>query len=272
MRHGIDARTTTALTSASRCTLGTLAAGVLLCQGCVLSHSIPLGRATPQNFCPGDTVSAGFDLIGVDNCVSRPGLDCANTRPRVSISSAPEAFPAQTINDYRGRIDFAPEADNVAVSFSAGPGPRTTILLPTLDAGGNPTTRAFEVINNSATVRRINGSGRYELLHHGICAGPTPAHAPALLPGPPLHSANLRLGSICNPNDAAVAVTVAGNTLTLRPGDCVDPSPPGSPGAIGAGAPVEIRALSIDPAARCGALEGGTPPSPLRLQVDMACG
>ncbi|MGN6154000.1 MAG: hypothetical protein ACTHOH_18650 [Lysobacteraceae bacterium] len=257
--------------------LSALAAGVLLTNGCTLTHAPLLGnnigKVEPANYCPGDTVTARYDITAPDTCVSRPGLNCATLQPTITTASTPESFPAQTVAGFANRIDFVPTADAVDVSFSlAGTTSPQRLIYPTLDAMGAPVTRFADVRNNTARTTRINGSGTYDLVFSGVCNGPQPGHAPATLPGPPAFSAHLHMDSVCNPTSSTLLVNVAGTPVMLPPGGCQNPVPPGSTTVIPAGAPVTLLSAPIDPAARCSSVEGGQPPADIRLRVTMTCG
>ena len=254
-----------------------LAAGVLLTNGCALPHAplraVDIGKVEPANYCPGDTVTASYDLTAPDTCTSRPGLSCATLQPTITTRSTPESFPNQTVAAFSNRISFVPSADAVDVSFSLeGASSPQNLMFPTVDAMGAATTRWVYVRNNTARTTRINGSGTYDLVFPGVCNGSQPSHAPAALPGPPAFSANLHLGSLCNTTSAPLLVSVGGNTVMLAPGACQNPVPPGSPATIPAGAPVTLLSAPIDPAAQCSAVEGGHPPADIRMQVAMTCG
>lgn len=256
--------------------LSALAAGVLLTNGCALPHApFPgnnIGKVEPANYCPGDTVTASYDLTAPDMCVSRPGLNCATLQPTITTRSTPESFPAQTVAGFANRISFAPTADAVDVAFSLeGATSPQNFLFPTVDAMGAPITRVAAVRNNTARTTRINGSGAFDLVFQGICAGSQPSHAPATLPGPPAFSEHLRMDSICNTTSSTLLVNVAGIPVMLAPGACQNPVPPGSSTVIPAGAPVMLQSAPVDPGAQCSSVDGGHPPADIRLRVTMAC-
>lgn len=257
----------------ARTTLSLLAIGVLLTNGCALPHAqlrtTPIGKVEPANYCPGDTVTASYDLLAPDVCTSRPGMDCAALQPTITTRSAPESFPEQTATATANRVDFVPTAGAVDVSFSLA-GTRTTqfLIFPIIDSMGTPTTIGKFVANNTARTTRIEGSGSYELTFDGICNGPQPGYAPTTLPGPPAFSGNLQLGEICNTTSGVILADVGGSPVMLRPGECRAPGP-GAP--IAAGAPVTLLSAPINPGARCSSVEGGNPPADLRLRVTMSC-
>jgi len=256
--------------------LSALAAGVLLTNGCALTHApflgYDIGRVEPANYCPGDTVTARYDITAPDTCVSRPGLNCATLQPTITTRSTPESFAEQTVAGFANRVDFVPTADTVDVSFSMAGTTSQRLIFPTLDAMGAAVTRFADVRNNTARTTRINGSGSYDLVFNGVCNGPQPGHAPAMLPGPPAFSAHLHMDSVCNPTSSTLLVNVAGMPVMLPPGACQNPLPPGSTTVIPAGAPVTLLSAPIDPAARCSSTEGGQPPADIRLRVAMTCG
>lgn len=240
---------------------------------CELDRSVipgPLGRVAPQQFCPGDTVTASYDLQLSDACPA--GVDCAPYRPNVDVSSNPGAFPPTRINDYLGSLDFVPAADRTEVTFASD---RNPVLIPTdrfRDGARVFLERGFSAPGVHA-VTRITGTIERELLHEGVCAGSTPMNASAELPGPPQLSPNMGLVEVCNASGVPVVLSLdAPSTATgmenipLNASQCAVPSPSAT------GRVVTVRPQSADPAARCSAVGGGfMPPRTLRTRVRMAC-
>lgn len=261
--------------------LSTLAAGVLLTNGCVFPHPIParsFGTVTPAHYCPGDRVTAQYDLLGTTACVSRPGLDCATASPLIRLSSTPEAFPPREFNAFAGGLDFVPTADRVDVRFGTGSSiGEQTYFVPIIDRNGTPTTVQVHVRDTTRSTERIVVPDDEPLTHQGVCAGTTPAHTPAPLPGLPEFSPNLRLQQLCNGEDTAIFVTITSASglsasTMLAPHACwPNPGPAGMPGAFGSGDIVDARATVIDPATRCSATQGGMPPMPITTIATMAC-
>jgi hypothetical protein len=266
----------------TRYTFAAIAAGVLLTNGCSLPHAtLPpamFGTVAPKNYCPGDTVIASYNLLGADTCVSRPGLDCATIQPTIGISSAPMSFAPASITAFAGRVDFTPTEDNVDVTFSTGSMTgRQVYVYPTIDSTGAAITKSTYVRDSTYSIQKINGDIGTELTHNGMCAGSTPTHAPASLPGFPQYSSILSLHQICNRNSVPINITISSAaappvSVNLMPGECRDPSPPGSASTIAAGSTVEVQSLAIDPGAQCNAAQGSTPPATLRTAVVMRCG
>lgn len=265
----------------ARLGLSMLAAGVLLTNGCVFPHPIParsFGTVTPAHYCPGDRVTAQYDLLGTTACVSRPGLDCATAAPLIRLSSSPEAFPPREFNAFAGGLDFLPTADRVDVSFGTGSSSGDqTYFVPIIDRNGMPTTVQVRVRDTVRSTERIVVPDDETLTHQGVCAGSMPAHTPAPLPGLPEFSSNLRLQQLCNAQDTTIFVTITrasglSANMMLAPRACwTNPGPPGMPGAFGSGDIVDARSTTIDPAARCSATQGGTPPMPIATVATMAC-
>ena len=252
-----------------------IAAGMLA--GCPLPHAprryADIGKVEPANYCPGDTVTARYDLIAPNVCTSRPGLNCATLQPTITTRSTPESFPPQTVGGFANSIRFMPTADAVDVNFSfEGATSPQSLMFPFVNSSGAADTGWVYVQNNTARTTRINGSGTYDMVFTGVCNGTQPSHAPATLPGPPTFSANLHLSSICNTTASSMLINVGGNTVMLAPGACQNPVPPGSTMSIPAGAPVTLLSAPIDPTAQCSAVEGGHPPADIRMQVTMTCG
>ncbi len=266
----------------TRYSLATIAAGVLMTNGCALPHAtlqpVMFGSVAPKNYCPGNTVVASYNLLGTDTCVSRPGLDCATIQPTIGINSAPTSFAPASITAFAGRVDFVPTEDNVDVTFSTGSMTgRQVYVYPTVDSAGAALTKSTFVRDSTYSIQKINGDVGVELTHSGMCAGSTPTHAPASLPGLPQFSSNLRLQQICNRNSVPINVTISSAaappvTVSLMPGECRDPSPPGGSSTIAAGSTVEVQSLAIDPNAQCNATQGSTLPATLRTAVLMRCG
>ncbi|RDZ27169.1 hypothetical protein DX914_13000 [Lysobacter silvisoli] len=228
-----------------------------------------MGRVTPLQYCPGDTVTASYDLLMEETCPA--DVDCAAHFPTMVITSAPEAFPPRTVRAYTDSFTFNPTADNVAVTFDID---RDAVTIPTSRFDGS--TRIFVQRTNlrdyTHNNSRITGTVDSELLHEGVCAGNTPVNLPADLPGPPRLSPNMRLVELCNTNGVPVVVEASGTSGTfsanLLPGRCLVPGADGVPAdlanarTIGANAP--------DLAARCSATMQ-QPPRPLRTVARMAC-
>jgi len=246
-----------------------IALAVLLLAGCTLDRRglLGLGRLSPQQFCPADTVTASFDLLAGETCPA--GVDCAPYFPNVGITSNPASFPPASFNNYVGSVPFVPSADRVDVTFDTD---RESVLIPTdrFDGGTRIFIQRSPVVDHTATTTRITGTIERELLHGGMCAGASPVNASVELPGPPQLSANLALVRLCNASPVPVVVTlpappgsVRREVFDLAIGECV-----ASPGA-------DVRTVSIRPqtpdlSARCGALEA-IPPRALRTIAHLAC-
>lgn len=270
-----------ALRTLARLGLSSLAAGVLLTNGCVIRHDVParsMGTVSPAHYCPGDRVSAQYDLLGATTCVSRPGLSCEMATPTIQLSSTPEAFPPRSFTAFAGGLEFVPTADRVDVRFATGSSlGEQTYFVPILDRGGMPTTVQVSVRDTTRSTERIVAPGPHPLTHQGVCAGDMPTHAPAPLPGLPTHSPNLRLQELCNGQETPIFVSITGASgisasNMLGPRACwQNPGPPGMPGAFGSGDVVSARSTTIDPSVRCSATEGGVPPMPITTVATMAC-
>jgi hypothetical protein len=260
--------------------LGAIAAGVLLTNGCALPHAelrIPtaeIGRVSPAQFCPGDTVTASYNLTQEQPCVSRSGFDCATLAPTITIASAPMSFAPQTTTAFAGNVDFMPAADRVDVSFTAA---STGLTYPVVGMSGTPGLRLLTLVDNTATTQRLTGEIVRTVNHGGMCAGSAPVHADGVLPGPPELSANLRTRRICNSSAAPLRLTIAGAPgelieRDLSPGQCFDTAEPGISPDAAAARTYSVRALTIDPTTQCGAVQGSTPPAPLQTTITLGCG
>jgi hypothetical protein len=260
--------------------LGTLAAGVLLTNGCALPHATlrpateEIGRVSPAQFCPGDTVTASYNLTQEEPCVSRSGFDCAALTPTITVASTPMSFAPQTTTAFAGSVDFLPAADSVDVSFVAA---STGLTYPVVTMAGTQGLRIRTLINNTANTRRLTGEIMRTVNHGGMCAGSTPTHADGVLPGPPELSPNLRTRRICNSSTAPLRLTIAGAPgenveRDLMPGQCFDTAEPGISPDVAAARTYSVRALAVDPMTQCGTTQGGMPPAPLETTITLSCG
>jgi hypothetical protein len=256
--------------------LSLIAGGVLLTNSCSLPRSplrIPtadIGKVSPAQFCPGDTVTASYNITQERPCVSRPGFDCAALAPTITIASTPMSFAPQTTASFVGGIDFTPAADSVDVGFTAA---SAGLSYPF----GTTEWRVLTLVNNTANTRRIDGDIVRTVTHGGMCAGIEPVHADGLLPGPPQLSANLRTRRICNSSTAPIRLIIAGAPgemveRDLMPGQCFNTDEPGVSPETAAARSYSVRALTVDPAARCSAVQNSTPPASLQTTITLGCG
>jgi hypothetical protein len=249
---------------------------VVVASGCIIRReNLRAGytNIAPLEYCPSDPMTASFDLLGSDVCPA--GVDCAPFFPVVAISSAPVAFPEQSITNYVGSVSFtAPDADQFIVTFNPD---RDNVLIPTAES--TPDGRVFiqrESLDQARIARRISTVNQ-ELVHNGMCAGSTPVNSTQTLPGLPQFSANLRLTDLCNVNAVPVVVTLSGGadgssyTQTLSPGQCLNAMPGGVPANSQDARVVEVRPANIDPSTRCTATGPLVPPPALRTRIQMVC-
>ncbi|GAA4796073.1 hypothetical protein [Lysobacter hankyongensis] len=260
--------------------LGMLAAGVLLTNGCALPHAelrppnVDIGRVSPAQFCPGDTVTASYNLTQEQPCVSRSGFDCATLQPTITMASTPMSFAPRTATAFAGNIDFTPAADSVDVSFTAA---SRGLTYPIVTMSGAQGFQIVNLVNNTANTRRITGEIMRTVNHGGMCAGSAPTHADGVLPGPPEVSANLRTRRICNSSTTPLRLTITGAPgemveRDLMPGQCLDTGEPGVSPEVAMARTYSVRALTVDPMAQCGAVQGSTPPAPLQTTIALSCG
>lgn len=263
-----------------RLTLSAIAAGVLLTNGCALPHApVPaneFGKVSPQKYCPGDTVTASYDLLMDTACTSRPGFDCATIAPPITISSSPAAFPPHTSTALIDSTTFMPTEPRVDVLFSLPTSP-ATLLYPSINAmTGAPQMTARHIKNTTRTVERLEGEIMQTLIHSGMCNGSTPVHAAAQIADLPELSPNLRIQQFCNTSTAPIEATLSGAagefTRRLNAGECFRLDEPGIPAGLGTARVVGVRSLMVDPTAQCESLQGMTPPQSLRTSVVLACG
>lgn len=248
---------------------------VVVATGCIIRRENLIGSYTsiaPAQYCPGDTMTASYDFLGTDVCP--PDASCASFFPIVAISSTPTAFPAQSITNYTGSVNFtAPDADRFSVLFNPD---RDNVLIPTAEIRTDG--RVFiqrGSLDQSRTATRISTVNQ-ELVHGGMCAGSSPVNSSQPLPGPPQLSPNLRLTDLCNVNAVAVIVTLSGGAdgtsfaQTLSPGQCLA-AMPGVPTSTENARVVEVRPAVVDPSTRCTATGPNMPPPPLRTLARMSC-
>lgn len=265
------------LTRSARLGLATVAAGMLLTNGCTLTHASrppAYGTVSPRNYCPGDVVTASYDLTRDAACVSRPGFDCATTVswPAITIDSAPMSFPPRTSAMSSDSLDFVPTAPRVDVTFTP-PVPSTSYMYP---GAGDPSVIIRTISAQTRTIERVDGSIARSLSHGGVCSGTTPAHTPAMIAELPEFSPNLRIEQVCNTSPVPIVATLSGASgdisRELPPGACFVPNEPGMPAARATGSTLGVRSLTVDPGAQCDPLQGMTPPTPLTTRAVLACG
>lgn len=259
--------------------LSALAAGVLLTNGCAIPHADrppgqTIGHISPALYCPGDTVSAGYNLTQEQPCVSRPGFSCPDFAPTITMTSTPADFAPQTATGFTGNIDFTPSSDSVSVAFSAT---NPSLFYPIAVAPDRSPFRRRWLENNTATAQRLTGTVMRTVEHGGMCAGGQPVNADGVIPGPPALSSSLRIRTICNSSTTRIRITVPGAPGSmlerdLDPGQCFDTSEPGVPAEVGALRTYAVRSLVADPGAQCSVLQGMTPPASLRTTVTLGCG
>lgn len=259
--------------------LSTLAAGVLLTNGCTIPHADApggqsIGRVSPALYCPGDVVTAEYNLTQEQPCVSRTGFSCPDFAPTITMTSAPADFAPRTATGFTGNVDFMPSTDSTAVTFTAA---SRWLTYPIVSMSGVAGLRTRIIDNNTASARRLTGTVTRTIEHGGMCAGGQPVNADGVIPGPPELSSNLRIRTICNGSTTRIRITVPGAPggqleRDLDPGQCFDASEPGVPAEVAALRTYAVRSLVADPAAQCSALQGMTPPASLRTTVTLGCG
>lgn len=226
------------------CIIATCAA--VVANGCMLNRTAILpapGTLVPRQYCPGDTLTASYDLLRFAGgaCTPRDGRpdECTTAAPTVTMTSTPTLFPPTTLQSYQNSIDFTASGDRVDVGFAYG---ATAIFIP-------PTTLLTDIRDHTASATRIVGTVDTTLPHMGHCSRSfvPPTYAPVEVPGT---SPGLGLTNICNPasNGATVNLVLStdapGETfpVTLAPGDCFDTGAPGVPAFV-----ARARMISASP-------------------------
>lgn len=224
--------------------------------------------ASPEQYCPGDTATVAYDFLAEMTCAA--DVDCTPYFPNVDFSSDPASFPPQRITNYVGSVSFMPSADVVAVSVTAD---RDEVLIPTDEIGEHGRVVAVRpVAPRTVTryVRRIDDLIEESQVYGGFCAGASHAYAPATLAPLPRYSPNLELTEICNASPVPIFISAPSWSdwwgIPLSIGQC-------APISIGipAGTMISARPQTMDPTARCSALDGGTPPRALQTRARLAC-
>lgn len=250
--------------------LGAVAASLFL-GGCYLDRSAisTIGSVAPLEFCPGDELTARYDLLGTEpGCPA--GFDCTPYLPVVDIDSNPASFAPQRFDAYQGSVAFVPAADAVDVTFHLD---RNAVLIPTdrfEDGMRVFVQRDIDETTNTVTVRRIDQPVVNENVHDGMCAGATPVYATVEL-RPAGTAPGLQVDRFCNASGEPIVATLSdpeGRTepqsAALAPGECVVPFSEFHSVA-------SVRPQLPDPGVRCDALEGGMPPHPLRTTSVLVC-
>lgn len=253
-----------------------IAAGMLFTNGCTLTHrSRPpsYGTVSPRSYCPGDVVTARYDLTQDTACVSRPGFDCATLAwPAITIDSTPMSFPPRTSAASSDSLDFVPTAPRVDVTFTP-PVASTSYAYP---AAGDPSLIIRTISAQTNTIERIDGSITRMLSHGGMCNGMTPAYATETVANLPELSSNLHVQEVCNTSTSPIIATLSSTSgdvsRELPPGACFVPNEPGAPTLPANGSTISVRSLAVDPIAQCNPLQGMTPPTPLTTRAVLACG
>lgn len=229
---------------------------------------------SPEIYCPGDTLTASYDFLRSDSCPA--GIDCSSYFPTVSMTSGEGLFMPQSFRAYSGSFNFPSAGDSVSVVFNTS---NTTVLIPTerFDSGGAriflqrtgyrpPETRTATLFTDQ----------QQDINHLGMCAGASPAYSAGVPLTAPEVSSRLVANGICNTSTVPIIATI------------VYPDVPGviaPPLDIPLGlrecrdiprsdvAPVQIRARPqmMDLSARCGALDGGSPPRGLSTRLSYMC-
>lgn len=247
--------------------LAVLAASMLL-GGCFLDRSPvrSIGQLDAYEYCPGDTLTASYDLLGdLPGCPA--DVDCTTYLPRVDIESTPASFPPASFNAYRGEVAFVPAGDEVTVEFRID---RSAVVIPTDEFREGSRVfvqRDLDETTSTRTAHRIDGITT-EQVYNGMCAGANPVYATADLRDD-ARSPNLGLEQLCNTSGVPIELTLHGEDgsvefMPLSPGQCF------MPGSDMLGV-VAARAQFPDPSARCGAVDGNQPPRPLTTTARLVC-
>lgn len=247
---------------------------IVAANGCTPRHDVPEGRLSPAQYCPGDTLTFGYDLEQSQTCVrGADGRTCAEIAPTYTIAGDSAAFgTVSPVTALRFSRDFAPSEPRVSVSLTPD---REWFHYIAIDGGGEHVVERW-LRPETHSADRIDGETSVVLQHGGTCDGGG-GHLPSAIPGPRLLSPRLRAQRVCNRSDVRVNMILTADDGTvvsgdLIPGGCLATSSPGMP-AGGRVVTVAVRALSVDPMAHCdGSVQSAIPPRPLRTEAFLACG
>ena len=224
--------------------------------------------ASPEQYCPGDTVTVAYDFLAEMTCAA--DVDCTPYFPNVDFSSDPAGFPPQRITNYVGSVSFAPTADFVGVTLTAD---RDEVLIPTDEIGEHGRVIAVRPVSPRTItrhVRRIDGGIEESQVYGGFCAGATPSYEAVTLAPLPRNSPSLVLTEICNASSVPIFVTTLASPgpgeIALSIGECVARSDWAAAGDM-----IHVRPQIMDPTVRCSALDGGSPPRALQTRARLAC-
>lgn len=225
--------------------------------GCFLDRTPrPIWSSVSLNeYCPNDTITAGFDFLGDLNCPFTDGR-CESSMPNVTISHMPEAgaseiFPPQSIRSFRSSFAFtAPDVEQITVAFQSD---RNPVRIPHLrDNEPGNTDRVIDP-RRSDTMQRIDET-RYREYHHSeMCtAGALPTYAPAVIRDESMRiSPNARLTEVCNDDVVAFKIALTGGVpgemfeRNLDPGECIRLDAPGIPSSTQLATALGIKPISF---------------------------
>jgi hypothetical protein len=246
--------------------------------GCFLDR-----RPRPQwnslgadGFCPGDTITAGFDFLGMEECPYTDG-NCERFMPNVSIGNVPEIgaseiFPAQTLTSFRSSYSFtAPDVEQITVKFHSD---RNKVQIPVRRNNEPGFVERPDITDTTRTVYKLDTTSPRPLSHLGMCAAGVPTYGAAVIPSPPHISPNAKLKEVCNGNTVPVQVTLSGSapgeqyTFSLMVDQCQRLDAPGTPAFAQSSKNISLKPESI-PADACAA--GNAPPTPLRTFIKLGC-
>jgi hypothetical protein len=241
------------------------ACAVIVANGCRLERRpiVSVGRVTPQQYCPGDTLTASYDFLGTDACTGTTD-ECSARRPTVTLSSTPALFPTETVTAYQHSIPFTAAGDRVDVRFDF---PDTAVIIPTSITRG-------VVPDETRSATRITSP----LAHGSDCTGGSPRYFPVEVPRLPRYSPNVVLLRVINANGVRVRYTipsaVAGEpayTTELDPGGMIDTSMPGVPTGIRSATIIEATPLGLICTPGSGTVDSPPRAPPLNTQVITGC-
>ncbi|MCC7249314.1 MAG: hypothetical protein IT473_11895 [Lysobacter sp.] len=252
----------------------------VVANGCMLNR-VPIvanwAKLEPALFCPGDTVTASYDLLTPETCPA--DARCSDFFPTVRMNSTPASFPARTTSNYVDSLTFTPAADSVTVAFDID---RDTVVVPTsrFDGGTRIFVARTHLSDTNLTTRRLIGTDDRTLPHPGDCAGGTPRYSPVEVPGFPRLSPRVRMEEFSNQNGFPVRYIVSGSApgevfdQVLEPGQRILTTMPGIPASIAEARMIEAIPMPLLPlmcTPGSGATDPEPQPPPLRTGVRLGC-
>jgi len=254
-------------------------AGLLLA-GCsttgLESIGTPIGKISPEHFCPGDRLVAAYTIFEPEPCVPLPGHDhdCDLVPPpRVTFRASPPDFAETTVTALSDHVTFAPSADAVDVRFQVEPDPYGA-HYPSERRDGTHHHEVSRILrSNTDSARLLTGTVDVGFDHPLRCDNGQPSYASVSVNYPEGYSVTMQPRRVCNLSTVPIEATLLSQTgsappLLLAPGACADTGRPEF--NLGGVIALQVRSLALAPGATCSPLQGGSFPE-VRTSVSLGC-